>query len=92
MRQHIYFHRLKYNKKTFYYCSFCGYNHRYRTRIIVHMAKNHPKNNSSNNLMLCHVCRIITEKKIIFFLFIFYFLISLHKLSMYMMLTFQYDK
>ncbi|CAF0843893.1 unnamed protein product [Rotaria sp. Silwood1] len=54
-RQHIYLHQLKDNKKNiFYYCSFCGYNHRYRTKIILHMAKKHPKKNSSNNLILCH--------------------------------------
>ncbi len=67
----MYLHRLKItNKKNvFYYCSFCGYNHRYRTRIIIHIAKYHSKINPSNNLIPCHVCSF--KKKIYFENFFF---------------------
>jgi transcription elongation factor Elf1 len=54
-KQHIYLHRLKTTKKkVFYYCSFCGYNHQYRTKIILHIAKYHSKMNTSNCLIPCH--------------------------------------
>ncbi|CAF0790008.1 unnamed protein product [Adineta steineri] len=53
-KQHTYLHQLKDKKKVFYYCSFCGYNHRYRNKIIVHIAKNHPKRTSFNSLISCH--------------------------------------
>ncbi|UJR16055.1 hypothetical protein I4U23_002968 [Adineta vaga] len=54
-KQHIYLHQSKdYERQTFFYCSFCGYNHRLRTKIIVHIAKNHPKRNSSNCLISCN--------------------------------------
>ncbi|CAF3340871.1 unnamed protein product [Rotaria socialis] len=55
MQQHIYLHRLKSTQKNvFYYCLSCGYNHQCRTKIVVHMAKSHPKKNSSNNITPCH--------------------------------------
>ena len=62
IKQHIYLHRLK--KQIFYYCSFCGFNHQYRTKIIVHIAKTHPDKNSSNCLMSSNVCNyLLTERE-----------------------------
>ncbi|CAF1019366.1 unnamed protein product [Adineta ricciae] len=53
-KQHIYLHQSKENeKKMFFYCSFCGYNHRLRSKLIVHIARTHPKRNSSNCLTTC---------------------------------------
>ncbi|CAF0893896.1 unnamed protein product [Rotaria sordida] len=53
-RKHIYLHRLK-NKKTkyFYYCSFCGYNHYQRNRIIVHIAQHHSMKNTLTTTIPC---------------------------------------
>ncbi|CAF2939177.1 unnamed protein product [Rotaria sp. Silwood2] len=53
-RKHIYLHRLK-NKKTkyFYYCSFCGYNHCQRNRIIVHIAQHHSMKNTLTTTIPC---------------------------------------
>ena len=47
-RKHISLHRLK-QKLTarFYYCSFCGYNHRRRDRITLHITKQHSGQSTS---------------------------------------------
>ena len=60
-RHHIYQHRLEATKRRcFHFCSFCGYNHRDRTKISVHIARHHSTTSTLHALMSGQVCSFLS--------------------------------